>query len=192
MLGLGALFLSLSGQYAPQVYSLLFGEVLGVSAGQLAPTAALAGACVLAIVLLYRPLMLSSVLGEAARAQGVSSFAVELCFLLAVALATTMTVPVVGTMLIFSLMTGPPAAARAFTDRPLVAIALSVVIALLAVWTAIAASYSTDYPVGFFVGASGAACYAAGRGWSALRRARLARPAATGGRYAAAHGSRAT
>ena len=31
MLALGALFLSLSVQYAPEVYSLLFGEVLGIS-----------------------------------------------------------------------------------------------------------------------------------------------------------------
>ena len=31
MLGLGALFLSFSVQYAPEIYSLLFGEVLGVS-----------------------------------------------------------------------------------------------------------------------------------------------------------------
>ena len=31
MLGLGALFVSLSGQYAQETYSLLFGEVFGVS-----------------------------------------------------------------------------------------------------------------------------------------------------------------
>ena len=40
-----------------------------------------------------------------------------------------MTVPVVGTALIFSLMIGPPAAARSFTARPGVALALSVAIA---------------------------------------------------------------
>src|SRR5271170_2769576 len=39
MLGLGALFLSLSVEYAPEVYSLLFGEILGISSSQLAPTA---------------------------------------------------------------------------------------------------------------------------------------------------------
>ncbi len=41
-----------------------------------------------------------------------------MAFLLVLALATTMTVPVVGALLIFSLMIGPPAAARSFTtDR---------------------------------------------------------------------------
>src|ERR1700753_4117049 len=41
-LGLGALFLSFSSEYAPEIYSLLFGEVLGISTNELAPTAALA------------------------------------------------------------------------------------------------------------------------------------------------------
>jgi zinc/manganese transport system permease protein len=170
MLGLGALFLSLSVEYAPQVYSLLFGEVLGISDSQLVPTAILAAVCVLAIVVLYRPLMLSSVLADVAEARGISGFAMELCFLLVVALATTMTVPVVGTLLIFSLMIGAPAAARSFTDRPLHAMLLSVAIALVAVWTAIAVSYTTNYPVGFFVGAISALCYAIGRAWAAWRR----------------------
>jgi len=67
-------------------------------------------------------------------------------------------------------MIGPPAFARSVTDRPLVAMGLSVVIALATVWTAIAVSYHTDWPVGFFVGAIAAACYAAGRAWAALRR----------------------
>ncbi len=170
MLGLGALFLSLSAEYAPEVYSLLFGEVLGISANEVWPTAALAAVCVTAIALLYRPLMLSSVLGDVAESRGISAFAMEICFLLVIALATTMTVPVVGTLLIFSLMIGAPAAARSFTDRPSQAMLLSVAIALLSVWAAIALSYTTNYPVGFFVGAISAACYATGRAWAAGAR----------------------
>lgn len=170
MLGLGALFLSLSSEYEPAVYSLLFGEVLGVSPSELLPTAALAVVCVLAVALLYRPLMLSSVLAEAGEARGIDSFSMEMAFLVVVALATTMTVPVVGTLLIFSLMIGAPAAARSFTDRPGRALALSVALALMTVWAAIALSYTTDYPIGFFVGSTGAVLYALGRGWTAFRR----------------------
>jgi zinc/manganese transport system permease protein len=175
MLGLGSLFLSFSVEYAPEVESLLFGEVLGISSNQVAPTAALALVCVAAIAFLYRPLMLSSVLPEVGEARGVSSFRMELCFLTVVALASTMTVPVVGTLLIFSLMIGAPAAARSLTDRPLAAMALSVAIALITVWSAIAASYQTDYPVGFYVGSISAAAYAVGRGWAAWRRRRVNR-----------------
>ncbi len=167
MLGLGALFLSMSVEYAPEVYSLLFGEVLGIASNEIAPTAVLGLLCILAVAALYRPLMLSSVLPEVGEAQGVSRFAMEMLFLAVLALATTMTVPVVGTLLIFSLMIGAPAAARSFTDRPPVAMGLSVAIALLIVWIAIAASYQTNYPVGFFVGSLSAGAYALGRGWAA-------------------------
>jgi zinc/manganese transport system permease protein len=175
MLGLGSLFLSLSVAYAPEVYSLLFGEVLGVSPNEVLPTAALAVVCVAAVTVLYRPLMLASVLSEVGEARGVSSFRIELCFLVVLALATTMTVPVVGTLLIFSLMIGAPAAARAFTDRPGRALVLSVAIALVTVWAAIAASYLTNYPVGFFVGSISAAAYAGGRAWTAVRGHRSGR-----------------
>jgi zinc/manganese transport system permease protein len=175
MLGLGALFLSFSEEYAPAVYSLLFGEVLGISSNDIAPTAILGLLCILAIAVLYRPLMLSSVLPEVGEAHGVSSFRMEMLFLIVLALATAMTVPVVGTLLIFSLMIGAPAAARSFTDRPLVAMALSIAFALIIVWIAIAASYETNYPVGFFVGTGSAVSYAFGRGWAAWRTPRLMR-----------------
>ncbi len=172
MLGLGALFLSFSSEYAPEIYSLLFGEVLGVSATEIAPVAILGGLCVLATLAVFRPLLLSSVMPELAEARGVRAGRMELIFLIVVALATSMTLPVTGALLIFSLMIGPPAAARSVTDRPLPAMLLSVLIALATVWASIAAAYQTNWPVGFFVGAFGAVCYAAGRGWAALRRAR--------------------
>jgi zinc/manganese transport system permease protein len=163
MLGLGALFLSFSVEYAPAVYSLLFGEVLGISDNEIWPTLVLSVVCLLTLGLLWRPLLLASALP--ASAAGLDPFKVELCFLLLVALATTMTVPVVGTALIFSLMIGPPAAARAFTARPHLALALGVVIALTVVWSAIVFSYNTNWPVGFFVGTLSASAYAVGRVW---------------------------
>jgi zinc/manganese transport system permease protein len=83
-----------------------------------------------------------------------------------------MTVPVVGVLLMFSLMIGPAATARSFTHSPLRAIVLSVVIALAIVWFGIAIAYITNYPVGFFVGTLGAVAYGCGRGWSAWRRTR--------------------
>jgi zinc/manganese transport system permease protein len=69
-------------------------------------------------------------------------------------------------------MIGAPAAARSFTDRPGRALFLSVSLALATVWAAIALSYSTNYPVGFFVGSSAAVLYALGRAWAALGRRR--------------------
>ena len=178
MLGLGALFLSFSQEYSAEIYSLLFGEVLGISVNEVAPVAALAAVCIVAILVMFRPLMLASVMPELGEARGVRSHRIEMCFLVVIALATSMALPVVGALLIFSLMIGPPAAARSFTSDPYVALALSVVIAIATVWTAIAASYASNWPVGFFVGVIGAVCYGAGRGWAAWRRTRAVRATA--------------
>jgi len=163
MLGLGALFLSFTTEYSSEIFSLLFGEVLGVSTTEILPIAGLGLLCVLAVLALYRPLLLSSVAPESSAARGVNNARMELVFLVIVAIATSMTLPVVGALLIFSLMIGPPAAARSLTASPLVALGLSVVLALVTVWIAIAASFETNWPIGFFVGTGGAACYAVGR-----------------------------
>jgi zinc/manganese transport system permease protein len=176
MLGLGALFLSMTTEYAPEIYSLLFGEVLGVSSSELLPTAALGIVCIAAVLILYRPLLLSSILPDEAEARGVKNRTMDLAFLVVIALATTMAVPVVGSLLIFSLLIGPPAAARSLTSRPLPAMGLSVVFALATVWAAIALSFATNLPIGFFVGAISACSYAAGRSWAGWRRNRPGRP----------------
>jgi zinc/manganese transport system permease protein len=174
MLSLGDLFLSRTSEYASEIFSLLFGEVLGVSTSKLAPTVGIAAISIAAVVVLYRPLLLSSVAPDVAEARGINPRFMELAFLVVVALVTTMAVPVVGSLLIFTLLIGPPAAARSFTDSPIVAMALSVVLALVTVWVAIAASYETNLPIGFFVGMTGAFEYAAGRGWTAWRGKRRA------------------
>jgi zinc/manganese transport system permease protein len=165
MLAVGAAVLSRTTQYEAEIYSLLFGEILGVSTSQIVPTAALGAVCLAAIAMLYRPLMLSSVVPEIAEARGVRGYRIQICFLIVLALAATMTVPVVGALLMFSLMTGPPAAARYLTSRPVLAMALSAAIALITVWAAIAASYLYNWPVGFFVGTLAALSYGAGRTW---------------------------
>jgi zinc/manganese transport system permease protein len=177
MLALGALFLSFSTEYAEVTYSLLFGEVFGVGQNVLLPIAGLAVAAVGLIATMYRPLLLASALPEVADARGVSTSRMELSYLLVMALAASMTVPVVGALLMFALMIGPAAAARSFTRRPGHAIALAVAIALVTVWAGIAASYRTNWPLGFFVGVIAAGFFLAGSGWTAVRRRWLARAA---------------
>jgi zinc/manganese transport system permease protein len=182
MLGVGALFVSWTTEYAQEAYSLLFGEVFGVPSDEVLPIVVLGGISIVAIGVMFRPLLLSSALPEVAEARGVSARWMELAFLLVMALATSMTVPVVGALLMFSLMIGPAAAARSVTARPGLAMALAVVIALVTVWTGIVVSYESNWPVGFLVGVMGAFFYLAGRGY----RAAVARSATRGGAPAAA------
>ncbi|HUY09329.1 MAG TPA: metal ABC transporter permease [Candidatus Dormibacteraeota bacterium] len=172
MLGLGALFLSMSEEYASEMFSLLFGDVVGVSSAELLPILGLGVACVAATLVLFRPLMLSSVMPDAGDARGVRAGRMEVCFVLLVALATTMTVPIVGAFLMFSLMIAPAAAARSLTARPELAMGLAVGIALLIVWMSIALSYLSGWPIGFFVGMLGASSYGVARGFASYLQSR--------------------
>jgi len=170
LLGLGALFLSTTTEYSQAVYALLFGEVLGVSDSDLLAVALISAACLVLVALLFRPLLLGSVSAELIEAQGVSSQWVEFAFLAILALATAMALPVVGALLVFSLMVGPACAARSCCSRPGPAVFLSVVFSLVTVWVAIALSYVSDWPVGFFVGAMGAMLYGLGWAWTRAQR----------------------
>lgn len=178
LLSLGTLFLSMTSQYSQQVYALLFGEVLAVSRDDIIPIAILGGLVIIATALLFRPLLLSSLSPELAEIRGRSAWRMELAFLTVLALATAMALPVVGALLVFSLMVGPASIARVMTDRPLPAVILSVVFALITVWSAIALSYLTNWPVGFFVGMLSAVFYSLGRArvWLGARS-----PATAGG-----------
>jgi zinc/manganese transport system permease protein len=179
MLGIGALFVSWSTEYAQEAYSLLFGEVFGVATGEVLPIIALGVVSIATIIVMFRPLMLSSAMPEVAEARGIPPRRMDLVFLLVMALATSMTVPVVGALLMFSLMIGPAAAARSLTARPVLAMTLAVVIALVTVWTGIVVSYLSNWPLGFFVGIMGAAFFLAGRGYAAIKRSAITRPAIT-------------
>jgi zinc/manganese transport system permease protein len=174
MLALGAAFLATSSQYEPAVNALLFGEILGVSSSELVPVIVLAIVCAVGLALLYRPLLYSSVSPELSTAQGVNVALIDVLFLVVVALTSALAVPVVGALLTFSLTIGPPAAARLVSDRPHRALMWSVVFSLLTLWVAIASSYLTNLPIGFFVGTLSAAVYVVARA-IASRHARRSR-----------------
>lgn len=163
LLGLGTLFLSLSSEYSQSVYALLFGEVLGIGAGAIPPVALLSAIVTALAVLLFRPLLLTAVSKDLAAAAGIPNPWVERSFLAILALATAMALPVVGTLLVFSLMLGPAAAARALTRHPFRAMLLSAGLALLTLWAALALSYWSNWPVGFFVGTLAALSYGLAR-----------------------------
>jgi len=173
MLALGAAFLSQSTEYEPEIFSLLFGEILGVTSSQLIPVLLVTLVSLVAVAALFRPLLLSSLSRDLALVGGVRLGALDFAFLVLVAATTTVTVPVVGAFLLFSLMIGPPAAARTWSNSPLRALVMGVVIAEVTVWVALASAYTTNWPVGFFVGVVSAGWFALARAHRWWRRARV-------------------
>lgn len=155
----GAFALSLSGDYSNQVYSLLFGQVLAVTDSDLMIMAGLALVAVMMVLCMIRPLLASSIMPQQARVQGVHTNIIALLFTIVIACVTTASVPIVGAMLLFSLLVAPPAAACAVTHNPVHAIVLSSLFALVCMCFSVAMSVLSDLPVGFFVSLSTATIY---------------------------------
>lgn len=150
-LGLGVLFLKLYTRYATEVFSILFGTILGVSTTDVLVTLLLGAISLAALVIMYRPLLFASLDPEVAEARGVPVRGLAIAFLLVVALAVAQAVQVVGVLLIFTLLIAPPATAQYLVRRPGRAILVAVLIAVAETWIGITLAYVWSLPVSFFI-----------------------------------------
>jgi zinc/manganese transport system permease protein len=150
-LGLGVLFISLYRGYATEAYALLFGEILGISSGDVAVTLVAGLVTIAGLVAVYRPLLFSSVDEELANAKGVPVTALSIGFMAILAVAVTEAVQVVGVLLIFALIVTPAAIAVRFTSRPAMAILTGVILALVFTWLGLSIAFYLPYPVSFFI-----------------------------------------
>jgi zinc/manganese transport system permease protein len=131
-LGVGVYLVSRLHNYQAQAVGLLFGQIFGVSTGQIEALVAIAIGVLVVTLVIYRPLMFASVDPELAEARGVPVRLVGLVFLVLLALTVTEAAQVVGTTLVLCLVITPAAAAHRLSARPGVVAGLSVLIALLA------------------------------------------------------------
>jgi zinc/manganese transport system permease protein len=150
-LGAGFLFVNLYGGVLGDLESLLFGDLLGVSDGEVLVLLAVAAATLAALGVLGRPLLFASVDADVAAARGLPVRALSFAFLLLLGLAVAATSQITGVLLVFALLVTPAATAQALTARPLLSLALSVALALLVVWLGLAIAYFSVYPAGFFI-----------------------------------------
>jgi zinc/manganese transport system permease protein len=158
-LGLGVLFLSLYKGYATEAYSLLFGEILGISVVNVIVTAIVSGIALAALGFLYRPLLFSSVDPDAALARGVPVRGISTAFMVVLALAVATAAQVVGVLLIFALLVTPAAIAERLTAKPGHAIALAVAFALAFTWGGLLLALYIQFPVSFFITSLAFAAY---------------------------------
>jgi zinc/manganese transport system permease protein len=162
-LGLGVLFISLYRGYATEAYALLFGQILGISSGDVAVTLVAGIVTVVALVAVYRPLLFASVDEELASARGVPVTALSIGFMAILAVAVTEAVQVVGVLLIFALIVTPAAIAVRFTSRPPGAILIGVLLALAFTWLGLSIAFFSPHPVSFFITSLAFATYIAVR-----------------------------
>lgn len=131
-LGVGVLLLSFYRGFATQATNILFGNIFGVTSGQLWLLVGVGIIACITMLIIYRPLLFASLDPEVARAKGVPIGVLGVIFLLCLAITVTEAAQVVGTLLVLSLAISPAAAATRLSVRPVVITVLSVVFALTA------------------------------------------------------------
>ncbi len=141
MFGLGAL-LALAPASPPGIEALLFGDVFGVSDGDLATAAVLVVLVTVALRLLHGRLLIAGFDRGTARSLGVSPGLVDAALLLLLGAGIVVAVQGLGNLLVVAVFVGPAAAARRLTDRML---PMMLIAAGLAVLAGVAGLYLSYY-----------------------------------------------
>jgi zinc/manganese transport system permease protein len=158
-LGFGLLFLHYHTSFATQATALLFGNVLAVDHTMIATLAVLGAITLAALAVIMRPLIFASLQPELAEAKGVSLRFVSTAFLAIVALAVSECAQIVGVLLVFTLMVGPPAAAQGMTTSLWGGLFVSAALALAEAWLGLTMAFYTDWPVSFCIAVLSALAY---------------------------------
>ncbi len=169
LFGLGGL-LALSPDAPPRLAELLFGDLLGVSGGDLAVAAVLAGGVGLGLAAGHRSLALVGFDRDAARSLGARPARWELALLVVLAVTTVAAVQGLGNLLLLALVLAPAAAALSLARRLAAVLALSVGLAALAGTTGLVLSFHLEIAAG----ASVALCAVAVAGLALLVPGRVA------------------
>jgi zinc/manganese transport system permease protein len=167
VLGLGVFFLSLftlndsgTGTGFSGV-TVLFGDILGISSGQIATIALISGIAIVILVLIARPLLFASLDPDVAAAHGIPVRILGLVFMVLLAITVSEATMAVGALLVFSLLLLPAAIAHQIISRPFPALALAAILAVLFTWLGIAIGFYTGYPSSVCISLLAFVCYVA-------------------------------
>jgi zinc/manganese transport system permease protein len=170
-LGLGVLLLALYSGRASNKFGLLTGSIVSVDSTNLAVLAVVAVLVVGTLAVLYRPLLFASTDPDVALARGVPVRFLSMVFSVLIGLTTALAVPIVGAILVLSVMIAPGAAAARVTANPLLATVLAVAIAELALVGGTVLSLAPGLPVSGYVATIAFLCYVGCRLVARFRRA---------------------
>ncbi|WP_258375550.1 metal ABC transporter permease [Curtobacterium sp. MCSS17_008] len=150
-LGLGILCLALYKGRAANKFGLLTGQIVSVDNPQLASLIVVSAIVVVTLLVIWRPLMFSSVDPDVAAAAGVPVRTLAIVFMLALGLATAVSVQIVGALLVLSLLVTPAAAALRLTSHPVVVPVLSTAFAVVSVVGGILLAIGGGLPISPYV-----------------------------------------
>ena len=150
-LGLGILCLSLYSGRSANKFGLLTGQIVAIDDPQIGALAIISAIVIIALLLIWRPLMFASVDPDVAAARGVPTRALSLVFMLLLGLAAAVSVQIVGALLVLSLLVTPAAAALRVSSSPLLVPILSVCFAVVSTVGGILLALGGSIPISPYV-----------------------------------------
>ena len=147
-MALGIIVISRVNNYAPDLLSFLFGNVLGVSWNEVLLIGVVAGVVLVVIGLFYKELLFSSYDATMAAASGIPVRLMQYVLPVLVGVTTVAALKTVGIVLVLALLVTPPATAGLLARRLPGIIAMSIVVSLTATILGLYLSYYLDLPTG--------------------------------------------
>ena len=141
MLAAGVAIISKGGAYAGDLTTILFGDPIGVTGGDLRVVAVATGITIVVSIVLYRPFLVLSFSRAKARALGLHPALAHLAMLALIAIVIISSFRTVGTLLVFAFIVAPPATAALVSRRVPVMMVVSMLIGMVMVFVGLLVSY---------------------------------------------------
>jgi len=147
-LSLGIVVLGIIGNQNTDYFSYLFGDILSITTKDIY-WIFLVGIIVISILISnWKKLLLLTLNEELAKAEGINKLIYDLLFMFLIALAVSVSVQIVGVLLITSLLIIPPAIARVISKSPVVMIFTSMIVSISSVLIGLYLSIDFDLATG--------------------------------------------
>ncbi|KRL01999.1 metal ABC transporter permease [Liquorilactobacillus capillatus] len=159
-IGLGILFLSLSNKQANYATNILFGSIVGINITNLYSLIWLSIFILIIITIFFRQLTYNSFDAIGSQYNQRYNTLISIIFLGLLALTISITAQIIGSLLIFVLLTIPASAAKYFVHSLKKMIFLTTIFSLFGIWFGLYLAYLTDWPVSFFITVIEAVIYA--------------------------------
>ena len=145
---LGIIIASRASNYTADLFSFLFGSVLGTSWTDVMVIGAVGGAVVLVVALFYKEMLFSSYDSTMAAASGVPVGLMEYLLPVLIGVTTVVALKTVGIVLVLALLVTPPATAGLLVRQLPAIMAVAVGLSLVAVVVGLYLSFHRDLPSG--------------------------------------------
>lgn len=144
MLALGVILISKTGSYRGDLTDILFGDVLAVTASDIAFLTVVAAITVATVLGMHRAFLVLSFNEQKAQLLGLHPRFAHAAMLALIALTIIGSFRTVGTLLVFGLLVGPPATAALLVSRVPPMMAMAALIGIVSVVAGLTISYHAD------------------------------------------------